>query len=250
MKYIKLFEDFNNDTTEQDKILEYIKTDQIELALTLIESLGYEDYFYDLYKNVFAMYGNKIKTLKHLFSLKSYLGIETDENIFDVLIFTLPKLKHFRLIKKVDFEFPNFTIHLDVINLNGCNILEIPENFSATNLNNIAMCGCNLKQIPDFVFDCQDLKVLDVSYNKIEKIDNQIQKLKKLTNLNISNNPIKRLPNLDRLSKLDDFNYKNTNIDIEYEKQNSEMFSKLVQKNYDAEIAADISFRNIIFNNK
>lgn len=248
MKYLKLFEDFNNDTTERDNILEYIKTDQIELALTLIESLGYEDYFYDLYKNVFAMYGNKIKTLKQLFSVKGYLGIETDENIFDVLIFTLPKLEHFRLVKKVDFEFPNYKIYLKVINLNGCNIAKIPENFKAINLKNLAMVGGNLKQIPDFVFDCQDLEDLDISHNKIAKIDNKIQNLKKLKSLDISNNPIKILPNLDKLTKLDNFEYNNTEIDIEYEKQKSENFAKLAQKNYDDRIAADISFKNIIRN--
>ena len=107
---------------------------------------------------------------------------------------------------KDDKQFEVSSIGLDQLNvnikLNRCFIIKY-----------INLQCCDLRQIPDEIYEYKLLKRLNLSNNKLRKIPSKIKLLKNLEFFDISKNRVKRLPRaISRLSRLKQLNLSHNQI--------------------------------------
>lgn len=123
--------------------------------------------------------GDTIKLPKEIKFLKALKTMELDS----VLLDTLPK--ELALVSE-----------LKELKLSACNITVLP-NFWGTykgkevglnKLEALNLSGNNISELPTTLFYCRNLVVLDLSYNKLTKISDDISLLKKLAKLDLRGN--------------------------------------------------------------
>jgi len=92
------------------------------------------------------------------------------------------------------------------VNLDGCNLTEIPEPiFELVNLKTLSLERNHLIRILDLIGNLSSLERLDLCWNLITEIPNSIGELKSLKSLSLSHNKIDRLPSA--LKDLDSLEY-------------------------------------------
>lgn len=105
----------------------------------------------------------------------------------------------------------NNNIELD---LSYKNLVEIPEeSYESKKFKRIIACANTIKYIPESLYDINTLEQLFISYNMIENISPNINKLTKLTVLNLKSNKIKEFPYLGELTKLKSLNLNDNKFD-------------------------------------
>ena len=112
----------------------------------------------------------------------------------------LDALKCYRL---VDIESKIIKTFLNRYNIN----IGVKEN----HITSLALSKNELEKIPKELRNLLELEILDLSYNKIVRINN-LDNLVKLKILDLSFNPIKQIQNLSMLSKLEILSLSGTNI--------------------------------------
>lgn len=109
--------------------------------------------------------------------------------------------------------------NLKTIQIENCKNIKIHDNITKLELKSLSLNNCGLKEIPNFVFDLENLTNLNLWNNLITEIPKEIGNLKKLTSLTLSTNKLETLPieicELENLTSLVLLGNKLINLPIE-----------------------------------
>ncbi|XP_036359576.1 leucine-rich repeat protein 1-like isoform X1 [Octopus sinensis] len=120
-------------------------------------------------------------------------------------------------IKKLDSRIPSlkYLQHLDLAD----NVLqELPEAFSRILLTDLILKGNQFSNFPQILLEpplCDNLTVLDLSSNQLQRLPSHIDNLRKLQILKVSRNQLKQLPiNIGNLSSLKNLDISNNQLPL------------------------------------
>jgi len=93
-----------------------------------------------------------------------------------------------------DFSFLSALKSLVILDLSRCNLKSIPEEiFQLTDLREWRISNNQISEIPEGIKCLKNLEYFDVSYNKLTELPREIEFLEKLTSLQYDNNPLKSI---------------------------------------------------------
>lgn len=177
MKYIKLFENFSEDLSLVQPIIDLLKSgdpDNIELAAMQIESQKLQSYIYPKY---------------------NYLMTYCKCSLLELFMTETLDLSNRGLVSIPNTSAIADLVRLKNVNLNGNKLQKIPKEFFELSNLEIMSFGDNLiKEIPKEIKKLTKLLSLDLSDNQITKLPKELFTLPTLHLLNLENNLIKELP--------------------------------------------------------
>lgn len=183
------------------------------LLTTLPDEMGELEYTYKL-----SLKQNKLNripaSLGYEFSFLEELNIENNEltDLPDSLT-ELP-LKNINLNNNKFIKIPDCIFGLEKLTyfyFNNMQLLKIPKEFFRPNLEWIEFANCGLKSIPDSIELSTKLHSLIVPFNDLTELPDS-SRLPSLSRLDITNNPIKKLPD-ELCTKLFSLGANNTKLE-------------------------------------
>ncbi|WP_430462213.1 COR domain-containing protein [Thalassolituus sp. LLYu03] len=147
--------------------------------------------------------------LEHCKELKELYIEHNDLEEIPDYIFKLKSLTRLHIIgsriSNIPQKIKNLT-NLRVVNFSSNSITHIPESFSELlKIEHLSLSNNSLSEFPAFILKSENsnIQLLDLKYNKIKDIPEEIEKLKHLEILILSGNQIKELPlSLSNLKEL------------------------------------------------
>ena len=105
------------------------------------------------------------------------------------------------------------TLVIDLKNKKVRSLEELKKIKICEKLTHLYVPNMNLTSIPQYIWNMDNLKVLDISYNNIKNIPPALFSLFELTTLNLSNNPIESIPSeIYLLKNLHELSLSNTSM--------------------------------------
>lgn len=187
---LKILNLFNNELTKLPAFFE--KLDMLEsLNLNNNKFIVFPEHLDKSYNlKSLSLKGNRINTLIGLSSLKDSLQkLDVSSNKLDVL----------------NFDFSEFS-HLKEIDLSNNGIKKFPKSLLQGQIINLNLSSNKIEKIPENINQLKKIKFLDLSYNNIEELPEEICELTELRTLDLTGNRISTLPksfsNLKKLNQL------------------------------------------------
>lgn len=148
---------------------------------------------------------NLIHYIKNKDNLDKILEINKIKE-FPTFISELKELRRLYLegFSLLNEQIPNFLKDIDLlsISLKNNKITKIPTNICKTNLNKIDLSENEITTLAEISY-YDDLRVINLGYNKIENLSEEILKFKNLRYLDLSNNFLEEIPYwINKLSEL------------------------------------------------
>ena len=144
--------------------------------------------------------------------LPARIGNKQSQNVFDPDTFKLSyTAKDSRIPKYIICD--KETLIIDLRNKKMRTLEELKKIEICEKLTHLYIPNINLASIPHYIWNMDNLKVLDISYNNIKNIPPALFSLFELTTLNLSNNPIESIPSeIYLLKNLHELSLSNTSI--------------------------------------